>query len=133
MKLARNLFFLFTVTIFALASVILDTFNYNPYQASNAMFINFFISLFVAMAGISAFIIYFMKIRFAKDKNINAYFLPSIRQAILISIGFILLVVLRTLQILDWWVAGPMVIAIVLLELFFQTNTTIKKQKKVDN
>lgn len=130
MKLTRNLFFLFTITVFAVASVVLDTFNYNPYQSTNAMFINFFFSLFASIAGILAFVIYFMKIKFSKEKNINASFFPSIRQAVLVSVGFILLIVLRTLQILDWWVAGPMVIAIILLELFFQTNTTIKKQKK---
>lgn len=129
MKLARNLFFLFTVTIFAVASVVLDTFNYNPYQANNSMFINFFVSLFFSLAGIAAFIIYFMKIRLSKDKNINAYFFPSIRQGLLISIALIILIILRTLQILDWWVAGPMVIAVILLELFFQTNSPIKKQK----
>lgn len=130
MKLARNLFFLFTVTAFALASVVLDTYNYNPYQATNSMFSNFFISLFFSVAGIAAFIIYFMKMKFTKDKSTNASFIPSVRQGLLIATGFIILIILRTLQILDWWVAGPLVIAVILLELFFQTNSSIKKQKK---
>jgi ABC-type Fe3+-siderophore transport system permease subunit len=129
MRLARNLFFLFTVTAFAVASVILDTFNYNPYEANNRMFINFFVSLFFAVAGIAAFIVYYTKLRVAKDKSINAYFLSSIRQGLFLSAAFTLLVVLRTLQILDWWVAGPTVIAVILLELFFQTNSPLKKQK----
>ena len=130
MKLARNLFFLFTLTVFALASVVLDTVNYNPYQSDNAVFINFFISLFFSITGITAFVIYFSKIQLSKEKNINTYFLPSIRQGLLVSLGVTILIVLRTLQILDWWVAGPMVIAIVLLELFFQTNSKISKQKE---
>lgn len=131
MKLARNLFFLFTITVFALASVVLDTFNYNPYNSSNNVFVNLCVSLFVAITGISTFIIYFIKLRMTKDKSASMSFLPSIRQGLLISIGFIILIVLRTLQILDWWVAGPMIIAVILLELFFQTNTTAKKQKLV--
>lgn len=130
MKLARNLFFLFTITVFALASLILDTVNYNPYQSGNAIFINFFISFFVAVAGVFAFVIYFMKMKWAKDKNVNAYFIPSMRQGLLISAAISLLLILRTLQILDWWVAGPMVIAVVLLELFFQTSSPLKNHKK---
>ena len=129
MRLARNLFFLFTVTVFAIASVILDTFNYNPYEATTPMFINFFASLFFSIAGIAAFIVYYTKLRVAKDKSINAYFLSSIRQGLFVSAAITLLVILRTLQILDWWVAGPMVIAVILLELFFQTNSPLKKQK----
>lgn len=130
MKLARNLFFLFTVTIFASASVILNTFNYNPYQSDNTVFVNFFASLFFATAGISTFIIYALKMKFYKDKNINKTFIPSIRQGILISIGISILLILRTLQILDWWVAGPMVIAVILLELFFQTSSPMKKRQQ---
>lgn len=130
MKLARNLFFLFTITIFALASLVLDTFNYNPYQSNNGVFINFFISFFVAAAGVFAFIIYALKMKFSKDKKINAPLIPSMRQGLLISIGITLLLILRTLQILDWWVAGPMVIAVILLELFFQTSSPTKNKKQ---
>jgi len=93
------------------------------------MFINFFASLFFSIAGIAAFIVYYTKLRVAKDKSINAYFLSSIRQGLFVSAAITLLVILRTLQILDWWVAGPMVIAVILLELFFQTNSPLKKQK----
>lgn len=130
MKLARNLFFLFTITVFAFASVILDIFNYNPYQSNNSVFINLFVSLFFAIGGIFSFIIYFTKLKLSKDKNINAYFFSSVRQGILIAIAVIVLLVLRTLQILDWWVAGPTIIAIVLLELFFKTNAPLKKHKQ---
>jgi len=132
MTLIRNLFFLFTITIFALASLILDMFNYNPYQSGSGVFMNFFVSFFVSLSGIIAFAIYYTKIKMSKDKSINAFFLPSIRQAALISLALTILLVLKVLRILDWWVAGPLVIAIILLELFFQTNSPIKKAKKVN-
>ncbi len=133
MTLIRNLFFLFTITIFALASLVLDIFNYNPYESGRGVFINFFTSLCLSLTGIIAFIIYFMKLKLGKEKNINSYFFPSIRQGFLVSLGITLLLILRSLQILDWWVAGPMVIAVILLELFFQTSSPIKKHKKNKN
>jgi len=128
MKLVRNLFFLFAVTIFATASVVLDIFNYNPFESGASVFTNFFVSLFFAVAGITSFVVYFSKLRLSKDKNINAYFLSSIRQGLLLSTGIIILIILRTLQILDWWVAGPLIIAVILLEMFFQTNSPLKKK-----
>lgn len=130
MTLIRNLFFLFAITLFAVASLVLDLFNYNPYEASSGVFANFFVSFFISLAGICAFVIYYTKIRFSKDKSINAFFLPSLRQGALVSLAFTVILILKTLKILDWWIGGPMIIAIVLLELFFQTVSPIKKKNK---
>ena len=74
--LKRNLFFLFAITVFGLASFVLDVVNYNPYEAGHAVFINFFVSFFVTLSGILAFIIYFLKLKLGRDKNIYSYFFP---------------------------------------------------------
>lgn len=121
--LKKNLFFLFSLTIFAIASTIISIFNYNPYVSSTSVFINFYSSFCLALAGIVAIFIYFIKIYFHKDKNIYGYFWPSIRQAIFFSLGITIILLFRGLRILDWWVGGPLLIAVVLLELFFQTIT----------
>lgn len=128
--LKRNLFFLFSITLFAIASVVLNVFNYNPYQSDNAVFINFFTSLFVALSGILAFIIFFTRIQISKNRTADPFFIPSIRQGILVSSAISIILILKVLDILDWWVGGPTVIAIFLLELFFQTNAPTKKHKK---
>lgn len=131
--LKRNLFFLFSVTAFAVASTIVCIFNYNPYTSPTCVFINFYSSFCVAVAGIVGILIYFIKIQTKKDKNIYGYFWPSIRQAFFFSLGATIILLLRGLGILDWWVGGPLVIAVVLLELFFQTvlpsNKAMKGQK----
>lgn len=130
MKQIRNLFFLFTVTLFAVVSVILDVFNYNPFQSSLGVFINFYISFFLGLAGILTIIIYFIKYHFSGNQKIYTSLLPSLRQAGFVSLAFTLLLLLKSLKILDWWVGVPLVIAVVLLELFFQTSSPIKKHKK---
>lgn len=128
--LIRNLFFLFSITLFALASFVLDLFNYNPYKSGLSVFLNFYISFFVLVAGILSFVLFFVKSRFKKEKNFNLFFWPSIRQASLLSLGFTVLLVLQGLKILDWWVGGPLLIAAILLELFFQTVSPAKKKIK---
>ncbi len=130
--LIRNLFFLFSITLFAVASVVLDIFNYNPYKSNVSVFINFYISFLIALTGILSIVVYYLKLKIGKDKSIYSYFWPSVRQSVLISSSVTLLLVLKGLKLLDWWVGVPLVIAIVLLELFFQTTSrNIKKQKSI--
>jgi len=130
--LIRNLFFLFSVTLFAVASTILDVFNYNPYHSGTSVFVNFYVSFCIGLAGILSIAIYYLKIHFSKDKSIYSYFWPSVRQSFLISLGITLLLLLQGLKLLDLWVGIPLMIAVILLEFFFQTNKgSVKKQKKI--
>ena len=134
MKIKSYLFFLFSVTIFAIASTILDIFNYNPYQSGLAVFANFYVSFFLSVTGVLAIAIFFLKIKIKKGEWSQVHLLPAIRQASLVALSLTVLLILKGLKLLDWWVAGPLVIAIFLLELFFQTvSPTIKHQKKIDN
>lgn len=125
--LKRNLFFLFSVTLFAIASLVLDIFNYNPFEAGQVVFINFYASLFFSLTGVLAFCIYFFKFRGLKDKAIHALFWPSIRQGALASSGLVVLIILKNMLILDIWVGSSVFIIAVLLELFFQTKKTKNK------
>lgn len=130
--LIRNLFFLFSVTLFAVASTVLDIFNYNPYQSGTGVFVNFYVSFWLGLTGIISIIIYYTKIRLSKDKPIYSFFWPSVRQATIFSAAVTLLLLLKGLKLLDLWVGIPLLIAVVLTELFFQTNTgTTKKVKKL--
>lgn len=134
MKIKSYLFFVFSITVFAIASVILDLFNYNPYQSGIGVFANFYLSFFLSVTGVLSIIIFFLKIKFKKGEWSQVHLLPSIRQAGLFALSLTVLLILKGLKLLDWWVAGPLVIAIFLLELFFQTvSPTIKQQKKIDN
>ena len=101
MSLVRNLFFLFSITIFGLAAFVLALYNYNPYQADLRIFIDFYSSLFVAVAGILSLCIYFVKMKLAKNETIFAIFWPSIRQSVLISAGLTTLLALKGFKILE--------------------------------
>jgi hypothetical protein len=131
--LKRNLFFLFTITLFATASLVLDIFNYNPYQASSAVFVNFYVSLFLSLGGVGAFFIYYLKIKSSKDKLIYAYFWPSVRQGASFAAILSLLLFLHSMKILDWWVGTSAVVVAVLLELFFQTKRPSEKKMEQEH
>lgn len=133
MRLIRNLFFTISITLFATASIILDIFNYNPYQSSYIAFINLYISILFAVAGVMSLIIYYTKISANRDKNIYGFWWPSVRQAFLVAACIDTILILKGLKILDWWVAGPLVISIILLELYFQTSNPTVKHKKQEN
>lgn len=118
----RNLFFLLSVTIVALAALFLNVFNYNPYIASNVELGYFYVSFWLSASGVAAIAIIFLKSRKDKTENAKKHFWPSIRQGLFIGGAMGALLLLQGMNLLDWWVGVPAVIAIVLLELFFQTK-----------
>lgn len=125
-SIVRNLFFLFSVTLFGITSTVLALFNYNPFTSNVTVFINFYISFFVAIAGIAAIIILYVKSRRSPNSNNNTFFWPSLRQASLISLIFTTLLVLKGLKILDLLIGVSVVIVVFLSELFFQTKRQFK-------
>lgn len=129
--LTRNLFFLFAITLFALASVVLDIFNYNPFGAKTTIFLNFYLSLFLTLAGILSFLIYYIKVTLPKNKIIYLYFWSSVRQAVLISISLTTLLFLKSLNLFDWIVGISTVAVFFLLELFFQTKKPLFRSKGI--
>lgn len=121
--LKRNLFFLFSLLILGLASFILAFNNYNPYEASFPEFLFFYISFFALVLSLLAIVIFYIKVTYSKSEVLYAFFWPSVRQGTFASIGLTTLLVLKGLKLFDIWIAVPVVIIIILLELFFETKS----------
>lgn len=129
-RLKAKLFFTAAIVFFALASLFLTLFNYNPYQANYTVFFLFYMSLFITLAGICTFVILFFKSRFSANQILSDLFWPSVRQGLLFSLIICLLLVFAGLKILDLWVGVPLAIAIILLELFFRGNKYKKRHEQ---
>jgi hypothetical protein len=125
-KFKAKLFFVFTVTMFAIASFLLAVFNYNPFKADYSVFVLFYISLFASITGLSTFVVIFIKSRFSPKIDPSSFW-PSLRISALISLVLVLLLLLQGLKILDLWVGVPLSLAVLLLELFFRGNKFKKK------
>jgi hypothetical protein len=120
-NLKAKLFFLVSVSVFALAALILTLFNYNPYKADLSVFILFYLSFWGSITGVITVLLLFVKSRFA-EKLLSSTFWPTLRIAAIFSLALTVLLILAGLKILDLWVGVPLTIAIIMLELFFRGN-----------
>ncbi|OQB06113.1 MAG: hypothetical protein BWY19_00542 [bacterium ADurb.Bin212] len=120
--LKRNLFFIFSILIVSAASLMLCIFNYNPYEANTNQFTIFYSSVLLFLASLFSITIFYLKISLSKKEMVYSYFWPSTRQGFILSAGIVTLLVLRGLRLLDVWTGAPLFMAIILIELFFQTK-----------
>lgn len=120
--LKRNLFFLFIITIFFILSLVLCVSNYNPYNINLSQFIYFYSSFFFTLVGIISIVLFYIRVKISKKETVYKHFWPAVRQGFIISAGFTLILILRGLKLLDIWVGIPIMVIILLLELFFQTK-----------
>lgn len=120
-NLKAKLFFLVSVTVFALAALILTLFNYNPFKTGVSVFVIFYLSLWATIAGLLTIILLFIRSRMA-EKLLSSSFWPTLRFSAIISLAATVLLILDGLKILDLWVGIPLTIAIIMIELFFRGN-----------
>lgn len=120
--LKKYLFFLFSITAVAFASLLIVINNYNPYSSGHILYGLLFTSFFITCAGILTLLIFYSKIFIFKNSLMFVIFKPSLRQGIIISLGITSLMILQSMRLLDAWVGIPLLIVIVLIELFFQTK-----------
>jgi len=120
--LKRNLFFVFSLFIVGLASLFISVNNYNPFTASLYEFLFFYISFFITLLTFISIIIFYVKIGKSKSEVIYKNFWPSIRQGTILSLGVTSIIVLKGIRLFDIWIAIPIIIIVILLELFFQTK-----------
>lgn len=120
-NLKAKLFFLVSVSVFALAALVLTLFNYNPFKSDISVFILFYLSFWASITGILTAVLLFVRSRLS-EKLLSSAFWPTLRISTIISLAVTVLLVLAGLRILDLWVGAPITIAIVMLELFFRGN-----------
>jgi hypothetical protein len=128
--LKRNLFVLFSFTLFCLASTLLCISNYNPFSATQYEFTQFYGSFFGATLGVSALIIYYLKTVVFKKEQLLSYFAPSVRQGTFISLSLTAALILKGIGMFDLWTIVPIAIIFLLLEAFFQTKKVSLDTKK---
>lgn len=123
MKLKSILFFNAAVFLFALATILVMLANNDPFATDFQTFAIFYGSFFLTLWSLLTAIFYFAKSRFSTSRlGLSAYW-PSARQMFFLSLSLTLLLILKGLKIFDWWAAGSIVVALTLLELFFESKS----------
>jgi hypothetical protein len=120
------LFVFFCLTLFSLGFFVLILFNINPFTADLFTLSIFYISLFIFLTGIFTLLLFYLRIKLSNNEIFFANFNPSLRQSILISLSIVIILILKTLNVLSWWDGLLFVFSILLIEMYFQNKQIIK-------
>jgi len=114
MKIYLYAIFILTILLWLSfgATVILT----DPTKAQILVFLAFFICLFLALTGSIGLLLFYLRLRFAKKGEILGHLKLSLRQAGLLSIFVIGLLVFSAFSILSIWTGSLLFVFIILLE-----------------
>lgn len=116
------LFSLFCVTLISLGIFILILFNIDPKSSDILTISAFFASFYVFFVGILTLIGFYIRVAYTNKEIFFAHFSPAFRQSALMGLIIITLLMMKTLDVLNWWDAITVSLAIILTEMYFQTR-----------
>ncbi len=122
MILRFYLFSLYFTSIVAGALALLIILNVNPFDSPFWLIMIFYTAIFLFILGIFGLVGFYLKVWASNREVIFVHLLPTLRQAALISLALVGLLFLQQLRVLNWWVAGLYILAVIFLELFFRSK-----------
>lgn len=122
MALRLYMFSLICTFILSLFLFLLLFFSINPYAAPIWIILLFDFTFFLIWTSIFALIGFYLKVWATNHEVIFAHLLPTLRQAIFLSLIVTGLLFLKQIGVLNWWIGGMLVAAIILVELFFRSR-----------
>ncbi len=107
-------------TALAAAAVALILFGVDPTETSAAVFVIFYVSLFLAATGALSIVGFLLRVLvLRKQYFISRQVAVSFRQAVLLAALIVGALILQSRSLLHWWTAALMVAAMTVLEFFF--------------
>ncbi len=96
-------------------------FRVDPFTSGKSALIVFLVTLFLSLSGILIIISFYLRSIINKDKIPLNNFNTSLRQSILISVGIVGLLILKSMESLAWWDGLLLVASLIFLEMFFRS------------
>lgn len=122
MALKLYLFGIISTFLLSVFLCILLVFAINPYVAPTWIILLFYISLFIVFASIISLVNFYIKVNSGNHEVIFSHLFPSLRQAALISLVLVFCIFFEQIKVLNWWVAGMVLVAAGLAELYFRSK-----------
>ena len=97
----------------------------NPFKADFISIISFFVSLFFAISATLTAIIFYFRGRKEDEENLAKKLGVSFRHASLVALAGVGLLILQAFRILNWWDGALLVIAILLIEMYFRSRAVV--------
>ena len=120
MILRIYLFSIYLILFLSVGLLSLVLVNVNPYLSPVWMIILFYFTFFLFWVALFSLIGYYLKVWATNREVIFAHLIPTLRQSIIISLSLVGLLFLYQIKVLNWWVALLLVLAMVMIELFFR-------------
>lgn len=105
-------------TLFSWASWAVVIYKLSPFSQPLLSVTLFYSSLFIALTGTFALLLYLLRMWANKKEVFNIHLNTSLRQGVLLSLMLIAGLVFQRLRVLTWW-DGILLLAIVLLIEFY--------------
>ncbi len=132
MQLKQSLFGLFTITLLSLGGWLTVIFNIDPVSAETFVLVALYSSIFLFIMGITTFLGFGLRVLLGRREVVYAHFGPSLRQGTLLSVALTGLLFLQSLRVLSGIDAGAFLLAIGLIELFFQGKPAVSQPLEED-
>jgi len=114
------LFAVATVIAWVGWSVVVTTVD--PFEAETIWLIAFYASLAIALFGLFSLIGFFLRVWMSREQRIFRHLAVASRQGLLLSFFLCSLLMLQANKILYWWNVSLLILALIIIELFFSTR-----------
>lgn len=99
---------------------LLILFYFDPNTAGGIGLVLFFVSLTCALSGLLTLLGYVVRRYFIQDRLM--VFNVALRQGVLLGLIVVGLLLLKALWVLSWWNAAMLVLAAIILEIYFRVK-----------
>jgi len=106
-------------TLVALVSLGLVIRYINPFRDGVLGLTLFYISLYFSITGLATLFLFWLRRKFSKNEVAYTNVGISFRQGMLVALAVALLFILQSFHLLLWWDAGLVIVAALLIELWF--------------
>lgn len=94
----------------------------NPYQAPFWIILLFYVTLYIVCTSIIALLFFNLKVKAGNREVIYSHIGPTLRQSAFLSVVIIGCLFLEQLKVLNWWVASMLIVALLLIELYYRSR-----------
>ena|SRR3989339_90359 len=94
----------------------------NPQHGSFWMIFLFYLNLFLWLAGSLSFLGYFFRNFKKTNKNKDELFVSSLRQSVLLSTLLVVILLLQSQKLFNWWIGTTVFLIVFLTEVYFSRN-----------
>lgn len=129
MALKLYLFGLITTLLLSFFLWILLIFTISPFQAPTWIILLFYVTFFIMLSALFSLINYYYKVWATNREVIFSHLGPSLRQAALLSLIATSCLFFEQIKVLNWWIAGMLLVAASLIELYFRSSRPKNKIK----